>query len=255
MIAAAAVTVLVHTLVPNLPAPSELVGAKSAASDVCPADAKKANLDFTVNDMHGKTVALSSFKGKVIVLDFWATWCPPCKAEIPRFVELQDAYGDKGLQVVGSVDDPADKLPPFADEFKMNYPVLVGLGRDDLQDALRADVGIPTTFVINRDGRDLPPNSSGLCGKERYERAYARRSCSNMDPHPMLKGFTTLVSPAAAGSRSVPASRAARSSSWSTTSRPPAMRCTCAICPSTTTARRCAQWHALAEEEEYGEEG
>jgi peroxiredoxin len=170
VIAAAAVTALVYALVPSLPAPSELVGAKSAASDVCPADAKAANLDFTVNDMHGKTVALSSFKGKVIVLDFWATWCPPCKAEIPGFVELQDAYGDKGLQVVGvSVDDPADKLPPFATEFKMNYPVLVGLGRDDLQDAYGPMWGIPTTFVINRDGK-ICRKHSGLVGKERYEK-------------------------------------------------------------------------------------
>ena len=170
VIAAAAVMVLVYTLVPSLPAPSEMVGAESAESDVCPADAKKANLDFTVNDMNGKTVALSSFKGKVIVLDFWATWCPPCKAEIPGFVELQEAYGEKGLQVVGvSVDDPADKLPPFATEFRMNYPVLVGLGRDDLQDAYGPMWGIPTTFLINRDGK-ICRKHSGLVGKDRYEK-------------------------------------------------------------------------------------
>jgi peroxiredoxin len=170
VIAAAAITALVYTLVPSLPAPSELVGAEAPASDVCPADAKKANLDFTVNDMNGKSVALSSYKGKVIVLDFWATWCPPCKAEIPGFVELQKAYGHKGLQVVGvSVDDPADKLPPFATEFKMNYPVLVGLGRDDLQDAFGPMWGIPTTFVINRDGK-ICRKHSGLVGKDRYEK-------------------------------------------------------------------------------------
>ena len=110
VIAVAAVAALVYALVPNLPAPSALVegGTAAAASgsssnDACDANAKKANLDFTVNDMNGKSVALSSFKGKVIVLDFWATWCPPCKAEIPGFVELQEAYGSKGLQVVGEV--------------------------------------------------------------------------------------------------------------------------------------------------------
>ena len=112
------------------------------APATCPANAKKANLDFTVTDMNGASVKLSSFKGKVILLDFWATWCPPCKAEIPGFVELQEAYRDKGLQVVGvSVDDTPDKLKPFASEYKMNYPVLVGLERDDLQDAYWADVG------------------------------------------------------------------------------------------------------------------
>jgi peroxiredoxin len=172
VIAAAAITALVYTLVPSLPAPSQSVGAEATAADgdACPADAKKANLDFTVNDMNGKSVALSSFKGKVIILDFWATWCPPCKAEIPGFVELQQAFGAKGLQVVGvSVDDPAEKLPPFAAEFGMNYPVLVGLGRDDLQDAFGPMWGIPTTFVINRDGK-ICRKHSGLVGKDRYEK-------------------------------------------------------------------------------------
>jgi peroxiredoxin len=171
VVAAAAVTALVYALVPALPAPSKWVdGTASAASgEVCDADAKKANLDFTVSDMNGRPVALSSFKGKVIVLDFWATWCPPCKAEIPGFVELQEAYGSQGLQMVGvSVDDPAEKLPPFATEFKMNYPVLVGLGRDDLQDAYGPMWGIPTTFVISRDGK-ICRKHSGMVGKEQYE--------------------------------------------------------------------------------------
>src|SRR5262245_53268574 len=95
----------------------------------CPADAKPANLDFTMKDMHGIDVKLSDFKGKVILLDFWATWCGPCKYEIPGFVELQDKYGPKGLQVLGvSVDDPREKLAPFADHYRINYPILQGLG-------------------------------------------------------------------------------------------------------------------------------
>jgi thiol-disulfide isomerase/thioredoxin len=163
---------LVYTLVPTLPGPTEIAAggdAGASASNVCSADAKAANLDFTVNDMNGKQVSLASFKGKVILLDFWATWCPPCKAEIPGFVELQQAYGGQGLQVVGvSVDDPVEKLPPFASEFKMNYPVLVGLGRDDLQDAYGPMWGIPTTFLISRDGK-ICRKHSGLVGKDRYE--------------------------------------------------------------------------------------
>ena len=170
VIAAAAIAALVYTLVPGLPAPGELVSTTSAAAaEACGANAKPANLDFTVKDMNGQSVALSSFKGKVIVLDFWATWCPPCKAEIPGFVELQKEYGEKGLQIVGvSVDDTVDKLSPFAAEFKMNYPVLVGLDRDDLQDAYGPMWGIPTTFLINRDGK-ICRKHSGLVGKERYE--------------------------------------------------------------------------------------
>lgn len=172
IIAVAAVVALVYSLVPSLPGPAEIAsGAESsAASDVCPADARTANLDFTVKDLNGNNVSLASFKGKVIVLDFWATWCAPCKAEIPGFVELQDAYGSQGLQMIGvSVDDKVETLRPFASEFKMNYPVLVGLGRDDLQDAYGPLWGIPTTFVINREGK-ICKKHSGLVGKDRYEK-------------------------------------------------------------------------------------
>jgi peroxiredoxin len=173
IIAVAAVVALVYTLVPSLPGPAEIAsGAQSSAvsGDACPADARTANLDFTVKDLNGNNVSLASFKGKVIVLDFWATWCAPCKAEIPGFVELQDAYGSQGLQMVGvSVDDKVETLRPFASEFKMNYPVLVGLGRDDLQDAYGPLWGIPTTFVISRDGK-ICRKHSGLVGKDRYEK-------------------------------------------------------------------------------------
>ena len=79
----------------------------------CPADAKPANLNFTLKDMNNRDVRLSDFKGKVILLDFWATWCGPCKVEIPWFAELQEKYGPAGLQVVGvSVDDTHEQLDP-----------------------------------------------------------------------------------------------------------------------------------------------
>jgi thiol-disulfide isomerase/thioredoxin len=169
VVAGAAVAALVYALLPSLPSPAALVDADNGAGAVCPANAKKANLDFTVTDMNGQSVKLSAFKGKVILLDFWATWCPPCKAEIPGFVELQEAYRDKGLQVVGvSVDDTPDKLKPFASEYKMNYPVLVGLERDDFKDAYGPMWGIPTTYLIARDGRICRKNS-GIVGKAKYE--------------------------------------------------------------------------------------
>jgi cytochrome c biogenesis protein CcmG/thiol:disulfide interchange protein DsbE len=120
----------------------------------CMADAKPANLNFTMKDLDGKDVALSSFKGKVILLNFWATWCGPCKAEIPGFVELQNQYGKDGLVIIGySVDDEAPKARAFATEYKMNYPVLLGLGREDVQDAYGPIWGIPASFIISRDGR------------------------------------------------------------------------------------------------------
>ena len=175
VIAAAAITALVYTLVPSLPAPSDTGRRRGDGrrGDICPADAKKANLDFTVNDMNGKSVALSSFKGKVIVLDFWATWCPPCKAEIPGFVELQQAYGSKGLQVVGvSVDDPADKLPAVCHRVQDELPGARGPGPRRPAGCLRADVG-DSDDVRDQPGRQDLPQTLGSGGqgplRERYQ--------------------------------------------------------------------------------------
>ena len=129
---------------------------------------------------------------------------------------------NKGLQVVGvSVDDTADKLKPFATEFKMNYPVLVGLGRDDLQDAYGPMWGIPDDvrdFSATAGSAANIPAWSARRVRERYQGA----SCSNMGHMLHVKGSPTLVWPAAAGWCSAPASKAAPSSSWWTTSRPPA---------------------------------
>ena len=136
----------------------------------CPADAKPANLDFTLKDVEGKDVLLQSFRGKVIVLDFWATWCGPCKVEIPHFIEFQEKYGQKGLQVVGiSVDDPVDKLAPYVKEMGMNYPVLQGLGHDAVQDAYGPILGIPVSVLISRDGK-VCATHTGLTGKDVFEK-------------------------------------------------------------------------------------
>jgi len=119
----------------------------------CMADAKPANMDFKFKDLDGKEVPLASFKGKVVLLNFWATWCGPCKAEIPGFVELQAKYKDK-LTVIGlSVDDPADKARAFATEYKINYPILLGDGDEKVQDAYGPIWGIPASFIISKDGR------------------------------------------------------------------------------------------------------
>jgi cytochrome c biogenesis protein CcmG/thiol:disulfide interchange protein DsbE len=133
------------------PAPAASHGDDSVA---CMANPKPANFDFTMKDVDGNQVSLSAYKGKVVLLNFWATWCGPCKAEIPGFVRLQEKYRDKGLVIVGySVDDPAEKAKAYAAEYKMNYPILLGEGREDVQDAYGPIWGIPASFIISRDGK------------------------------------------------------------------------------------------------------
>jgi cytochrome c biogenesis protein CcmG/thiol:disulfide interchange protein DsbE len=132
------------------------VGEAAQNDSACDVAPKIANLNFTLKDMNGRDFNIAAHKGKVIVLDFWATWCPPCKVEIPWFVEFQTKYAAKGFTVIGvSVDDPMPKLKPFATEYKMNYPVLVGDGRDDIKGpkAYGPMFGLPKTFVIGRDGK------------------------------------------------------------------------------------------------------
>jgi thiol-disulfide isomerase/thioredoxin len=136
----------------------------------CPADAKPANLNFTMKDVAGKNVTLADFKGKVMLLDFWATWCGPCKVEIPHFIEFQEKYGRKGFQVVGiSVDDTVEKLEPYVRDMKMNYPVLQGLNHDDVQDAYGPILGIPVSVLISRDGK-VCATHTGLTDKDIFER-------------------------------------------------------------------------------------
>lgn len=125
----------------------------AAAAAMCAKTPKAAPLNYTLKDMNGGDVKLSSFKGKVIVLNFWATWCGPCKVEIPTLVELQKQYANDVVVLGLSVDDPVEKLPPFAQKYKINYPVLVGLGREEVQDAFGPLYGIPVTVFIGRDGK------------------------------------------------------------------------------------------------------
>ncbi len=144
--------------------------ADQEAASVCDQDAKPANLDFTLKDMNGADVELAAFRGKVILLNFWATWCVPCRIEVPGFVELQEEYRDQGLVVIGlSVVDPVSKITAFAAEFEVNYPMLVGLGRDDFQEAYGPILGMPTTFFIKRDGT-LCKTHTGLATKDDVEK-------------------------------------------------------------------------------------
>jgi thiol-disulfide isomerase/thioredoxin len=151
------------------PAASHASTDATADTGACMANAKPANFDFTMKDLAGKDVALSSFKGKVVLLNFWATWCGPCKAEIPGFVELQEKYKDKLVIVGFSVDDPADKAKAFADEYKINYPILLGEGREDVQDSYGPIWGIPASFLISKDGK-VCRKHMGIAPKSVFEK-------------------------------------------------------------------------------------
>jgi cytochrome c biogenesis protein CcmG/thiol:disulfide interchange protein DsbE len=108
--------------------------------------------DFALPQPDGPDLRLSSYRGKVVLLDFWATWCDPCREEIPHLVELQQRYGDRGLQVIGvSMDDSADPVRPFYQQFHMNYPVVMGTAKTG--ELYGGVLGLPITFLIDRDGR------------------------------------------------------------------------------------------------------
>ena len=129
-----------------------------------------ANLNFSFKDIDGKKVSLSQFKGKVIILDFWATWCIPCKEEIPGFIELQKKYGGRGLQIVGvSVDDTMSQAKKYATGIKMNYPVLLAEGKDDILKAYDPINGIPVSIIIDRDGR-IAKRHEGIAKMDVFEK-------------------------------------------------------------------------------------
>ncbi len=145
-------------------------GDSKAAPDAsaCSAKAAPANLEFTLTDMNGKAVRLADYKGKAVLLNFWATWCPPCKTEIPVFIELQEKYRARGFVVLGvSTDDPADALRAFAAEHKMNYPVLQAT--EELMDAYGPIWAIPVSILINRDGT-ICKKHMGPATKEEFEK-------------------------------------------------------------------------------------
>ena len=137
---------------------------------VCVSKTGAAKLNFTLKDMNGARVHLADFKGRVILLNYWATWCGPCKVEIPDLVALQEQYKDKGFVVLGvSQDDDPETLRSFAGTFKMNYPILVGRDLPEVLDAQGPLWGLPTSYLIGRDGT-ICTRHLGPATKEEFER-------------------------------------------------------------------------------------
>ncbi len=123
---------------------------EAAEGATCKAEGA-ANLDFTLKDMNGADFKLAEQKGKVILLNFWATWCAPCLAEIPEFVKFYDEKRDQGFVIVGVLtEDSGENLRAFASEKKMNYPVV--MMKPELEDAYGPIFGLPTSVLIARDG-------------------------------------------------------------------------------------------------------
>jgi len=124
--------------------------------------------DFTLEDSEGREVSLSDYQGKVVLLNFWATWCGPCKIEMPWFVEFQRKYKDQGFSVLAvSLDEEGwDVVKPFIDDMELNFPVL--LGDDQMADEFGGIMALPTTLIIDKEGQ-IVSRHMGLVERAEYE--------------------------------------------------------------------------------------
>jgi peroxiredoxin len=147
---------------------SSPAGGRSGARTVKAEKDRRPAPDFTLKDADGRTVRLSDYRGKVVLLNFWATWCGPCKIEIPWFIELEKENKDRGFAVLGvSMDEDGwDAIRPFLAALRVNYRTL--LGNDMVAQQFGGVDALPTTFVIDREGR-IASTHVGLASKSDYE--------------------------------------------------------------------------------------
>lgn len=171
--------------------------ANSSAAERQPST-RKAAPNFTLTDANGQSVKLSDYRGKVVLLNFWATWCGPCQIEIPWFIEFEQQYKSRGFEVLGvSMDEEGWKaVKPYIAERKLNYRVLLG---DETVSQLYGGLdALPTTFMIDREGKFAFSPHIGLAGKNEYlseiqsllgakQSAYAERTLHRL-PAAILPG-------------------------------------------------------------------
>src|SRR5579871_1672054 len=179
---------LVWTACSNIPEAG--FGPRSVKAAVKPDKERKSAPEFALKDSNGQTVHLTDYKGKVVLLDFWATWCGPCKVEIPWFIEFEQQFKNRGFAVIGvSMDEEGwDAVKPYIDDHKINYRVL--LGNEQVSDIYGGLDSLPTTLLIDRQGKIASVHIGLSLGKEEFRDdidhllGASSANLSNSDPLP-----------------------------------------------------------------------